>query len=383
MAKINYPVSIQSFRKIREDNYVYVDKTMYIHELANPGGFFFLSRPRRFGKSLLISTMENYFRGKRDLFRGLAIDRLEPEEWTKYPVLHLDFTRRGYNTSEDLPKVLGDHLDIWEREYGGPNLNKSPNSRFDSIIRTAYENTGNQVVVLVDEYDKPIIDASENTDLETIYRKMLHDFYRVMKANSDYIKFVFLTGMGKLGHINEFADFNNAVDISLNPRYSAICGFTSDEINECFQESIEKIGRFQRCSTEDTLKELADHYGGYHFCRDMVEVYNPYSLIMAFELNQIGDYWMRSSTPSHIIKQYYGTDWGSPDLEGTVASESVLRSSKVFGNDLPLTCYYFGYLTLKSYDKRHDTFTLSFPNKETTNVLFSDILKARMKGNII
>lgn len=376
---VKYPVSESSFREIRNGGYLYVDKTQYIHQMKESGKFFFLSRPRRFGKSLLISTMENYFRGRRELFRGLAIDRLEPEEWIEYPVLHLDFTRRGYNTSEDLPKVLGDHLDIWEREYGEPNPLDTPDGRFGKLISDIREKTGKQVVVLIDEYDSPVVDVAGNPELMAGNRKGLHDFYRVMKANSDCLKFVFLTGVGKLGQINIFSGLNNIKDISLDPRYSAICGITTEELAMYFKEGIDELGRDMDVTYDDALQLLKDKYDGYHFSRDLTDIYNPFSLVNAMYDRYLGDYWFQSGTPTRLINSFLKNDWGKPDLEGTTVSASTLMTGNVLGDDLTLTCFYTGYLTIKAYDRRRDSFTLGYPNMEVRKGFSTDLLKAVKK----
>lgn len=378
---VKYPVSESSFREIINGGYLYVDKTQYIHQMKETGKFYFLSRPRRFGKSLLISTMENYFRGRRELFRGLAIDRLEPEEWTEYPVLHLDFTRGGYNKAEDLTNLLDKAVSEWENEYGTPNPSQTPDWRFDKLIRDVCEKTGKQVVVLIDEYDSPVVDVADHPELVAANRKGLHDFYRVMKANSDCLKFVFLTGVGKLGQINIFSGLNNIADISLDPRYSAICGITTEELTDNFQEGIKDLGQKWGWSTEKTLQKLKIQYDGYHFAEDLTDVYNPFSVIKALNFLNVGDYWFQSGTPTRLIKQFLENDWGATDLEGTAVSRSVLESGNVLGDDLALTCYYTGYLTIKSYNQRRDRFTLGYPNTEVRKGFFSDLLGTVKKWN--
>ena len=379
MAKILYPVNVQSFRKIREYGYVYVDKTSYIHELANPGGYFFLSRPRRFGKSLLISTMECYFRGERELFSGLDIDRLEPEEWKKYPVLRLDFTQRGYNEPEDLRRTLGETLDKWEKEYGVPNPDDSPSGRFHSLIGEIYEQTGQQVVILIDEYDSPIVDAHDNPELEAANRRTLHDFYRVMKANEDYLKFVFLTGVGKIGQISVFSGLNNLKDISLHPDYSAICGITERELVDNFREGIEELGEDMGISPDKALRKLKERYDGYHFTKSLVDIYNPFSVVNALFDRSIGDYWFQSGTPTRLVRQFLEQDWGTPDLEGSVVSQNTLASGDVLGNDLALACYYTGYLTIKSYNMRRQSFVLGYPNTEVRTGFFKYLVETAKK----
>ena len=375
MAEILYPVNVQSFRKIRQYGYVYVDKTAYIHKLANPGGYFFLSRPRRFGKSLLISTMECYFRGERELFRGLAIDRLEPEEWTGYPVLRLDFTRGGYNNSEDLPRFLEKVVDAWEKEYGTSHPDQTPDWRFDKVIRDIYEQTGRQVVILIDEYDSPIVDTRDKPELEMENRRTLHDFYRVMKANEDYLKFVFLTGVGKIGQISVFSGLNNLKDISLHPDFSAICGITTQELLDNFHEGIEEMGQRRKWSFLETLQELKAQYDGYHFTDELIDIYNPFSVVNALFDKAIKDYWFQSGTPTRLVRQFLEQDWGKVDLEGTTVSESDLESGDVLGNNLALSCYYTGYLTIKSYNMRRQAFVLGYPNTEVRTGFFKYMLE--------
>lgn len=383
MAKILYPVNVQSFRKIREYGYVYVDKTDYIHKLANPGGFFFLSRPRRFGKSLLISTMEAYFRGERVLFRGLAIDSLEPDEWQKYPVLHLDFSQRGYNRPEDLVKTLSETLDRWEAEYDLPHPDDSPDGRLNRLIWSIYRQTGRKVVILIDEYDSPIVDAHDNHELEATNRKTLHDFYRVMKANDEYLKFVFLTGVGKIGQLNVFSGLNNLTDISLNPDYSAICGITTQELLDNLSEGIGALGAEMDLTFDETCQKLKLQYDGYHFSRKLIDVYNPYSLINALYDKSIRDYWFQSGTPTRLIKQFLKNDWGKPDLEGTLIPVSDLDSGDVLGNNLALACYYTGYLTIKDYVQRRESYVLGYPNREVRNGFFKNMLETVRKWDSI
>lgn len=375
MAKILYPVGIQDFRKLREFGYLYVDKTAYIHELANPGGSYFLSRPRRFGKSLLISTMEQYFRGNRELFSGLAIDRLEPEEWTKYPVLHLDFTRGGYKNPGDLEMFLAKTVSEWETAYGIPESKYTPELRFDTIIRHLYRQSGQRVVILIDEYDSPVIDAYGNPELEADNRRSLHDFYRVMKANEGILKFVFLTGVGKLGQLSIFSGFNNLTDISLLPDYSAICGITTEELLSNFHEGIEELAREMDLSFNDTLLILKKQYDGYHFSKKLIDVYNPFSLLKALNSKEISDFWFQTGTPTRLLNLFLKNEWGTPDLEGTVIRRSVLDSGDVLGKSLPLACFYTGYLTIKSFDPKHNAYTLGYPNGEVRKGFFMDLME--------
>ena len=372
---VKYPVGQADFSEIRKGGFLYVDKTMYIHRLVSLGKYFFLSRPRRFGKSLLISAMECYFRGERELFSGLAIDRLEPEEWTKHPVLRLDFTQRGYTTPTDLDRVLGQTLDKWENEYDSPNPDDSPSGRFNSLIGEIYKQTGRQVVILIDEYDSPIVDTHDNPELEAANRRTLHDFYRVMKANEKYLKFVFLTGVGKIGQINVFSGLNNLKDISLHPDYSAICGITTQELVDNFREGIVELGSDMGITTEQAMQKLKRQYDGYHFTKKMEDVYNPYSVVNALFDKAMGDYWFQSGTPTRLVNQFLEQDWGTPDLEGSVVSQNTLASGDVLGNDLALACYYTGYLTIKSYNMRRDSFVLGYPNTEVRTGFFKYLVE--------
>ena len=378
---IKYPIGVQSFQKIREEGYVYVDKTAYIHELVNRGAFYFLSRPRRFGKSLLISTLEHYFRGNRELFRGLDIDRLEPGEWTSHVVLHLDLSRASYQKHGDLTAFLGKAVGEWEEEYTTPYAEYSPDWRFDKVIRDIYKKTGRQVVVLVDEYDSPIVDVYGNPDLEAANRRTLHDFYRVMKANSDYLKFVFLTGVGKLGQINVFSGLNNLQDISLESKYSAICGVTTDELLSYFHKGIEELADEMDMDFDSAVQKLKDQYDGYHFSKKLIDIYNPYSLVKALNSRDISDYWFQSGTPTSLIDKYIKNSWEVKDLEGSTVSQSSMESGDVLGDNLELTCYYTGYLTIKGYDSKYKEFTLGYPNAEVRNGFFNCLLQKVQKWN--
>ncbi len=372
---VKYPIGQADFGEIRRAGCLYVDKTMYIHQLVSSGKFYFLSRPRRFGKSMLITTMEAYFNAERELFKGLAIDKLEPQEWTKYPVLHLDFTHRGYNNPDDLPKALADNLDEWEKKYGFPNPDDTADGRFHKLLRNVCDSTGQPVVILIDEYDSPIVDVHDKPELEKLNRKILHDFYRVMKSNEKYLKFVFLTGVGKLGQINIFSGLNNIIDISLLPQYSAICGITTQELTDNFKEGIEGLGRDSGWTYDEALIRLKQRYDGYHFSKNMVDIYNPFSVVRALFARSISNYWFQSGTPTRLIQQFLENNWDDTDLEGYVASRDMLESGDVLGDNLALTCLYTGYLTIKSYDEEYDEFTLGYPNAEVRKGFFNNLLK--------
>ena len=372
-----YPIGDQSFGEIIRNGCVYVDKTMYIHRMVESNKYFFLSRPRRFGKSLLVSTMEEYFRGNRELFKGLAIDRLEPEEWKSHAVLHLDLNGQIYDSADSLTDVLSTHLDRWEEEYGCTNESEYVATRFKGIIESAYDRTGIGVVVLIDEYDKPIIDVQDNAELERVMRDALRGFYGVMKSCSQYLKFVFLTGVGKLGQVNVFSGLNNLRDISLNPEYSAICGITTDELIGSFQEGIRELGDVNGWDPDRTVLELKRHYDGYHFARDLTDVYNPYSLLNAFQDGYLGSYWYQTGTPTRLLHRLEHWEFPVQDLEDTMVAPRTLEVGDVLGDELEVLFYYTGYLTLKDYVRTDNgyRYVLGYPNKEVRESFFDGVVK--------
>lgn len=374
---VKYPIGEQSFREIIRNGCVYVDKTMYIHRMVESNKYNFLSRPRRFGKSLLVSTMEHYFKGDRGLFKGLAIDSLEPEEWKCHAVLHLDFNGKRYAEVDDLYAQLNRYLDAWEKEYGVATIYNKEDIRFQNIIEAAYQKTGLGVVVLIDEYDKPIIDVHDDENLEKAYRDILRGFYGVMKSCSDYLKFVFLTGVGKLGQVNVFSGLNNIRDISLNPEYSAICGITTQELRDNFQEGIETMSQDKGWTVDETLQELKRHYDGYHFARDLTDVYNPFSLLNAFQDRNLGKYWYRTGTPTMLYEKLKKWDYPLDDLEDVMVYADTLEDGDVLGDNLEALFYYTGYLTVKRSlcDEDGEKYVLGYPNLEVRSGFFNGLMK--------
>ena len=299
MAKL-YPIGIQNFEKIRIDNYLYLDKTALIYQLVKTGSYYFLSRPRRFGKSLLISTLEAYFQGKKELFQGLAIENLE-KDWIEYPVLHLDLNARKYNNEEALLQELNKYLEKWEQKYDSPYSDRAPEERFYWIIQKAFEKTGQRVVILVDEYDKPMLQAIGNEDLQDAYRNTLKAFYGVLKSLDGYIRFALLTGVTKFGKISVFSDLNNLNDISMDGRYVALCGIIQDELHSYFDKDIKQLAQKQKISINETYHELKERYDGYHFTEDSIGIYNPFSLLNTFDKMKFGNYWFETGTPSYFF----------------------------------------------------------------------------------
>ena len=284
---MKYPIGIQTFEKLRKEGFVYVDKTALVHKMVHEGNYYFLSRPRRFGKSLLISTLKAYFEGKRELFHGLAIEQLE-QEWRVHPVLHLDLNIEKYASSESLENILESNLSLWEKLYGAEASERSLSLRFAGIIRRAYEKTGERVVVLVDEYDKPLLQAIGNNALQDEYRATLKSVYGVLKTMDGCIKFALLTGVTKFSKVSVFSDLNNLKDISMSTHYNDICGITEAELHAVFDEEVDRLAAANGQSREEAYDTLRQRYDGYHFCPDSAGMYNPFSVLWTLSEQQYG-----------------------------------------------------------------------------------------------
>lgn len=358
------PIGIQSFADIRRSGYLYVDKTALIYELVTTGKPYFLSRPRRFGKSLFLSTLEAYFQGKKELFKGLAIEKLETE-WLEYPVLHLDLNARKYDSTEALEAILNQHLEMWEAVFGDEKKDRSPEERFSYIILKAYEKTGMQVVVLIDEYDKPLLQTFGNETLQTDYRNTLKAFYGVFKSSDRYLKFVFLTGVTKFAHVSVFSDLNQLDDLSMRQDYAAICGITKEELTKGFMPELEEIAKVHDLSKEEVIRKMTEQYDGYHFCQNSVGIFNPFSVLNALKYRSFDSYWFQTGTPTFLVgllkKSEYDLRILINGVETDAASFSEYRMEA--GNPIPLL-YQSGYLTIKDYDPRFKLYTLCFPNEE-------------------
>ena len=374
MANIVYPIGIQSFVEIRSLGSIYVDKTALVHELVDTGKYYFLSRPRRFGKSLLISTLHEYFKGNRGLFKWLAIDRLEQGEWPCHPVLHIDFNGQLYDSKTSVGEVLESCLREWEREYGASDASMSYALRFGAVIRNAVEKTGCQVVVLIDEYDKPILDVLGDRELEENNREVLRSFYSVMKSQDANLRFVMLTGVGKLPQMNVFSGLNNIEDISMNPIYSTICGVTEPELREYFGKGVSDLAEANGLTVAETYEALKANYDGYHFAGDMRDVYNPYSLLTALKNRMITDSWYRTGTPTHLIKMLKRTDVPIKNLDGSPCTFTRLTEGNVTGDDIIATLYYTGYLTIKQYNRAMNSVILGYPNGEVRRGFLDNVL---------
>ncbi len=360
---MKYPIGIQNFEKIRVDGFVYVDKTALIYQLVSNGSYYFLSRPRRFGKSLLLSTLEAYFQGMKELFEGLAICEQE-KDWESYPIFHLDLNSREYKDESSLEQELNRHLEQWEKLYGDEFKTRATEERFLQVIDKAYEKTGKQVVILVDEYDKPMLQAIGNKALQDAYRSKLKAFYSVLKTQDAKIRFAFMTGVTKFGKVSVFSDLNNLTDISFDCRYTQICGISEQELRQYFDESVTLLAKSNEISKEECYTRLKEDYDGYHFDWNTVGMYNPFSLLNTLSSCQFRDYWSETGTPTFLVNQLQKTGYRLDDMTEENLSADTLNSIDIMDeNPLPLL-YQSGYLTIKNYDTRFKTYTLGFPNRE-------------------
>ena len=388
---MKYPIGIQSFAQIREDHYTYVDKTALIYQLVSTGKIYFLSRPRRFGKSLLVSTLKNYFLGKKELFKGLAIEKLETE-WREYPVFHIDFNGSNFTVPGTLEDILEGTIKGWEREYGKSQDYTDIGKRFAYVLKQAHKQSGRRCVVLIDEYDKPILDVldtgikgeQEETLLEDRNREVLKGFYSVFKAADDDLQFVLLTGVTKFSQVSVFSGFNQPADISMDIRYEALCGITQEELEHYFAGPISDMADREGISKQEMTGLLKRQYDGYHFSKAMTDIYNPFSLLNAFATRDMQDYWFRSGTPSYLIRLLAHTDENLDELTGKYYDPQEFVDYKAnVEKPLPMI-YQSGYLTIKDYKPRRGTFLLDFPNNEVkkgfVSLVASDYFKPQREN---
>lgn len=360
---IKYPIGIQDFEGLRKDGYLYVDKTAVIMKLINRGKYYFLSRPRRFGKSLLISTMQAYFEGKRDLFKGLAIDTDEMS-WEVHPVFRLDLNAQKYDAKESLDEMLEDFLSREETKYGIVKDGASLAIRFCNLIRGACEKTGKRVVILIDEYDKPMLQAIGNPSLQDEYCATLKSFYSALKSMDGFIQFAFLTGVTKFGKVSVFSDLNHLTDLSMDARYYDICGISDEELREYFKEGIAELAVANGLTDEECLALLKERYDGYHFHPKAPGMYNPFSLLKTINSGEFGSYWFETGTPTYLVKLLQLHNYNLEAMSKTQTSAEVLDSiDSQDTNPIPVI-YQSGYLTIKGYNSRFGTYLLGFPNKE-------------------
>ena len=372
MSKL-YPIGIQNFENLRKRDYIYVDKTALIYQLVATGKYYFLSRPRRFGKSLLISTLEAYFSGKRELFAGLEMDKLE-KKWIEYPVLHIDLNTEKYSTKETLENKLDLSLKQFEAKYGRNPDEYSLATRFEGIIRRAAEKTGYNTVILIDEYDKPMLQAIGNPELQTEYRNTLKAFYGALKSCDGYIQFAMLTGVTKFGKVSVFSDLNNLMDISMINRFSEICGITEEELHRYFDDDIHTLAEKLGTSYEETCARLKLNYDGYHFSFKSPGMYNPFSLLNTFANMQIDNYWFATGTPTYLVELMKQHNYNVEEIEDIVTSGPVLDSIDSTSTDPVPVIYQSGYLTIKGYNEEFENYTLGFPNREVEQGFFRFLL---------
>lgn len=363
---MKYPIGIQSFDRIIEDGYLYIDKTDMVYNLTHGGSIYFLSRPRRFGKSLLVSTLKNYFLGRKELFKGLKIDAME-KDWKVYPVFHIDFNGGEYTCPGALRDAITGYISDWEKEYCIEDGSKDINLglRFKRILAKVHEQTGLRAVVLVDEYDKPILDVLDvNKDLEEEHRNILKGFYSVFKGADEHLQFVLLTGVTKFSQVSVFSGFNQPEDISMSRDYETLCGVTQEELDSCFGKRIEEMADEMGCSVERMRQLLKEQYDGYHFSKRMTDVYNPFSVLNAMKSKEIDDYWFRSGTPTYLIRLLSHFNENMNEITGKYYATKEFIDYKA-NVEMPLPMIYqSGYLTIKGFDMEDNTFLLDYPNKE-------------------
>ena len=363
-ATMKYPIGIQSFEKIRTEGFVYIDKTTQIYNLATYGTHYFLSRPRRFGKSLLLSTMKAYFQGKKELFDGLAIAELE-KEWKSYPVLHIDLNAEKYNTPEALDSTLNRLLLEWEKMYGTGAGEDTLSNRFHGVIaRAAMQSENKKVVILVDEYDKPLLEAIGKPELQEDYRQTLKAFYSNIKSCDEYIRFAFLTGVTKFSHLSVFSGLNNLIDITMLPQYAEICGISEAELHRDFDESVNDLATANSMTKEQCYARLKKEYDGYHFYPNSEGMYNPFSLLNTLAFGVFKHYWFATGTPSFLVEVLQRADYPLDRLTSEDVDAQTLDSvDMLFRDPIPLF-FQSGYLTIKDYSPEFRSYRLGFPNEE-------------------
>ena len=360
---MKYPIGIQDFEKLRTNGYSYVDKSRFVYKLATEGEYYFLSRPRRFGKSLFLSTLEAYFQGKKELFEGLAIYDLETD-WKKYPIFHIDLNTANFREKDSLYTVLNDYLTTWECKYGTRESEATLALRFKGVIARAAEKEGCGVVILIDEYDKPILQTLRDPELQAEHRAQLKAFYSVLKTQDRYIKFAFLTGVTKFGKVSVFSDLNNLTDISMDHRYISICGMTEKELLTNFKEGINELAEANGDTEEATIAKLKARYDGYHFEENTVGIYNPFSVLNTLSRLRYKDYWFETGTPTFLVDLLKMHNYRLPDMTKERVSADVINSvDSLSTNPIPVI-YQSGYLTIKGYDERFKKYLLGFPNRE-------------------
>ena len=375
MARKLYPIGIQTFEEIRKLDNLYIDKTEYIYRMTHTDGkYFFLSRPRRFGKSLLVSTFLSYFEGKKELFEGLAIEKLE-KEWNTYPVLHFDLSKGKHMEKEQLNRYLLDIIEKQEARFDSKSNKIDVNIRLDDLINAVYQKTGKQVVVLIDEYDAPLLDVAHEKEKLDELRNTMRNFYSPLKGNESMLRFVFMTGITKFSQLSIFSELNNIKNVSMDEPYAGICGITKEELLTQMSDDIDALAGHLELSREETIQELKDHYDGYHFCWPSPDVFNPYSLLNCFADGRMDDYWFGSGTPTYLINMMRKYDFLPTDLGEAieVGKKDFDAPTETMTTIVPLL-YQSGYVTIKGYDKPTKLYLLALPNQEIRVGLYGSLL---------
>lgn len=377
MKAIRYPIGIQNFEKLRNEGAIYVDKTAYIRKLVETGNIYFLSRPRRFGKSLLLSTIHSFFEGRRDLFKGLDIDSWDEWDWGEYPVIHIDFNAKDYSYKESLWERIDEQLVEYERMYGITDAATSLDERFRLIIQTAADAIGKGAVVLIDEYDKPILDTLHDDSIKDFHRDTLRAFYSTLKSSDKYLKFCFLTGITKFGKLNVFSGLNNLEDISLWDAYAGICGITEEELHTNFDEGIKGCAAKWDCTVDEAYQIMKKHYDGYHFSPCLTDVYNPWSVLNATKQQFIDFYWNNTGGSTSFLYKLLVSNRLTPEnLDNAKMHLMDLNGTTVDVTDAIPVFYQSGYLTIKSYDPQKMMFTLKYPNLEVERGFLMGLIPA-------
>ena len=373
------PLGIQTFSEVREGDYIYIDKTDMVYRMTQSFKYVFLSRPRRFGKSLLASTLHSYFSGKKELFKGLAIEKLETE-WAEHPVLHFDMSTAKHMDKEQLERFLGERLAFEERKYGIENPAKDINDRLTNLIAIAFEKTGRKVVVIIDEYDAPLLDVVHEDELLPQLRQVMRNFYSPLKACDPYLRFVFLTGITKFSQMSIFSELNNLTNISMDSEYAGICGITEEELTAQLADYVDSIADNQGKTHDEVLQQLKQNYDGYHFSWPSPDIFNPFSLLTAFAKRKIGSYWFASGTPTYLIEMMRKFGVAPSQIGPTEAMASAFDAPTERMTSLIPLLYQSGYLTIKDYYEEDNIYVLDIPNKEIRIGLMESLLPSYVQS---
>ena len=382
--RIKYPIGIQTFREIVEEGYLYIDKTGYVHDLAETYKYVFLSRPRRFGKSLLSSTIHSYFAGEKELFEELEAGKRK-KEWTKHPVFHFDMSTAKHLDEEQLLRTLGYKLSAYENAFGkDESISEGDvNARFERLVKVAAEQTGEKAVIIIDEYDAPLLDVMNDQQRLAPMRQIMRNFYSPIKSLDPYLRFVFITGINKFAQLSIFSELNNLQNISMMPEYSAICGISQSELESQMKESVRRMSESLGQSCEETLEELKRNYDGYHFCAGSEDIYNPFSLIKSLDAKDFGSYWFDTGTPTFLLERLRNSDIDETTLDSMpmIPESDFDVSPEISDNVLPML-YQTGYLTIKDYDRDLHLYTLGYPNREV-KIGFTQGLLAQYRSRMM